>query len=164
MEARTRREGAGRSRSHAPNQRMARSTDGTPRRREPSAPIAFFTRTYDEAFALLLEARNYIAYEEAADRAQADLLARLHISFESTRLTARLTQIMAWLFFQKAAHAGKLTRDELAHEACRLSAPPCLFEPPLEAERLPPRLRDLAQRSRRLLVRVARLDSLIGRE
>ena len=39
-------------------------------------------------------------------------MALLH-SVETMRLTARLGQIIAWLFVQRAMHAGELTLEEV---------------------------------------------------
>jgi len=129
---------------------------------ETAGPTAFFGKTYDEAFALLLDARDYVACEETAERQGRDMLQRLVMSRETTRLTARLTHIMSWLLFQKAVHAGEIGRDPRSQEPCRLGGHRvCLAE--RDGERLPARLSALLDRSRRLYVRVARLDELLAR-
>src|SRR3954447_18327229 len=86
-----------------------------------SGPTAFFNRTYDETMALLIEARNYIAYNEAADQRGLRPQARLQVSYESLRVPSRLTQVMAWLLAQKAVHAGELTVQQVATEEYALS-------------------------------------------
>ena len=65
-----------------------------------SGPTAFFNRTYDETMALLIEARNYIAYNEQSDQRGLAPQVRLQVSYESLRVTSRLTQVMAWLLAQ----------------------------------------------------------------
>jgi len=126
------------------------------------AETAFFSKTYDEAYGLLVEARNYVAYEEVADRAHLDVFTRLRLSCETSRLTARITHIMSWLLFQKAVYAGELTREDLAKAEYRLGGESvCFDEGGIWSDKLPPRLLDLLDRSRRLYVRVARLDSLL---
>lgn len=127
------------------------------------APTAFFNKTFDEAFALLVEARNYIAYDERGDRASMPLGDRLHLSCEATRLTARLTHIMAWLLFQKAIFAGEIPREDAAREPCRLGGRSAgLSEGPQPLESFPRRFVDLVERSRRLYVRVSRLDAMMA--
>jgi hypothetical protein len=44
---------------------------------EHLAPTAFFSKTYNEAIGLLLEAREYVARREAIDRSQLDPLNRI---------------------------------------------------------------------------------------
>src|SRR5690348_14894757 len=73
---------------------------------------AFFGRTYGEAMSLLLEARDYLTYAEPVDRAQLAPLDQLRVCCETMRLTARLTEIMAWLLAQRAVHAGEITQED----------------------------------------------------
>jgi regulator of CtrA degradation len=131
---------------------------------DTTVPTAFFGKTYDEAFALLVDARNYVAYEERGDRGARSVFQRLVMSCETTRLTARLTHVMSWLLFQKAVHAGEIGRDTAARERCRLGGHRvCLAGDENEDFGLPPRLNTLLDRSRKLYVRVARLDELLAR-
>jgi len=132
---------------------------------ETTAPTAFFGRTYDEAFALLVDARNYVAYEEDFDRENLELFQRLVMSCETTRLTARLTHIMSWLLFQKAVYVGEIGRGFSEQARCRLSGHQVCLDDSAETEKvLPSRLLTLLERSRRLYVRVARLDELLVRD
>jgi regulator of CtrA degradation len=90
--------------------------------------------------------------------------AALAFAHETLRLTARLTQIMAWLLAQRAAHAGEIDRDELREERWRLGARDlCLAPPPEAASEFPAELQRLLRRSEQLYVRIARLDDLVGR-
>ncbi len=131
---------------------------------DENSGTAFFSKTYDEALALLVEARNYVAYEEASDRADLGLVHRLAMACETTRMTARITHIMSWLLFQKAIYAGEIGRAPADLEQCRLGGHKiCLAEEPHWYETLPSRLRFLLDRSRHLYVRVARLDELLAR-
>ena len=131
---------------------------------DASGPTAFFSKTYDEAFALLIEARNYVAYEEAGDRAIVDDTVRLNVSLETMRLTTRVIEIMAWLLHQKAVHAGEISREAVLDPARRLSRHDICLGEPKAAARLPRRLGDLVSRSRKLYVRVLRLDEMMVRD
>ncbi|HYE00754.1 MAG TPA: DUF1465 family protein [Alphaproteobacteria bacterium] len=125
---------------------------------------AFFNRTYDETMALLVEARNYVAHQEATDRQRLAAPARLRVSAESMRVTSRLTQVMAWLLAQKAVHAGELTAEAVASDDYALSGAAVCREPgAVDDPELPSRLRGLLDRSHRLYVRVARLDEAARR-
>src|SRR5579871_109579 len=84
-------------------------------RRSPildAQPTAFFSRTYDEAVDLVEAARSYLKVLEPIDRKTLPAPDRLRLCSETMRMTARLTQIMAWLLSQRAVHAGEITRAE----------------------------------------------------
>jgi regulator of CtrA degradation len=125
---------------------------------------AFFGKTYGEAVDLLVEARNYLAHREPLDRDQLLPLERLRFCCETMRLTARLTHIMAWLLAQRAVHAGEIDQHRAlgAHRA--LAELEICMDELDEAAGLPQRLSQLLDRSRRLYVRVARLDELARRQ
>jgi regulator of CtrA degradation len=127
------------------------------------AATAFFERTYGEAWTLLREARDYLAFCEARGPHGAALAEQLHFSRETTRLTARLTAIMAWLLTQKAVAAGEIAPQEAASAPHRLlRRAPCLEHHRDGA--LPRGLSSLMTRSHGLYLRVARLDELLARE
>jgi len=129
-----------------------------------NGPTAFFSKTYDEAMALLVEARDYVAGREARDRERLGIDARLRACSETMRLTARLTQIMSWLLAQRAVHAGEMaTGDIVARWEPLAAVGICMEEEGDRADGLPPALVSLLERSRRLYVRVARLDEMIRR-
>ena len=124
--------------------------------------VAFFDRTYDEALDLTRAARDYIAGQAPSDKAQLDPDTRLAASCEEMRLTARLTQVMAWLMTQRAVHAGEITRAEAAAEDNRLGGQEaCLADASVPETALPARLADLLRQSRGLYERVSRLDRML---
>ena len=123
--------------------------------------VTYFDSTFDEALALTREARDYLAYQEKADLDQMSPVGRMAASCESMRLTARLTQVIAWLLVQKAVHSGDLTREEAAEPKYRLAGQEiCDDIEPLAAEPLPDHLAELLSRSHRMYQRVARLDAM----
>jgi regulator of CtrA degradation len=125
--------------------------------------VAYFDTTFEEAMALTREARDYLAYQEKVDLANLSPVGRMAASCESMRMTARMTQVIAWLLVQKAVHAGDLTREEAKAPPFRLSGQEiCDDDTPLAAEPLPERLADLLGRSHHLYRRVARLDAMLG--
>ena len=128
-------------------------------------PTAFFNKTYEEALALMVEAKEYLEGRENDDGGLLLDLDRLRLSREAMRVTARLTQIMAWLFAQKAVFAGELTLAEAAREPYTLSGQEvCVPDGPDDGSGLPAKMVDLLDRSHRLYVRVSRLDRLVRRE
>jgi regulator of CtrA degradation len=120
---------------------------------------AFFGKTYGEAVDLLVEARDYLSVFEPDEHGALKPMERLVMCSETLRLTARLTQIMAWLLAQRAVQSGEMSREQaLAEPLAGLGI--CMDGEDSEDEPLPPRLSELLGRSRRLYVRVARLDEL----
>jgi regulator of CtrA degradation len=123
---------------------------------------AFFGKTYGEAMDLLVEARDYLAHREPIDREALMPLDRLRFCGETMRLTARLTQIMAWLLAQRAVHAGEISQEEALADHRALAEHELCMDAPEAA--MPRRLASLLERSQRLYVRVARLDELARRQ
>lgn len=125
----------------------------------------FFNGTYDETMALLIEARNYIAYHESVEHRKLPPHVRLQISYESMRVTSRLTQVMAWLLAQKAVHAGEISREQAASDEFALSGGDICTDPAgPDNDALPAGLRSLLERSHKLYMRVARLDEMVRHE
>ena len=135
---------------------------------EPSInppPTAFFSKTYDEALGLLEEAKSYFAVLEPLERRGLAVPERLKLCTETMRMTARLTQIMAWLLMQRAVHAGEVTRaTALADTVTLADVGVCMEQAEGDWNGLPRRLVGLLDRSQRLYLRVARLDDLARRQ
>ena len=128
-------------------------------------PTAFFNKTYEEALALMVETKEYIEWHEKDDGGLLLDLDRLRLSREAMRVTARLTQIMAWLFAQKAVFVGELTLAEAAAEPYTLSGQEVCAPDDADHRRgLPAKMVDLLDRSHHLYVRVSRLDQLVRRQ
>jgi len=124
-------------------------------------PTAFFSRTYDEALDLLEAARSYLSAREPIDRRALPVPDRLRLCSETMRMTARLTQIMAWLLSQRAVHAGELSRAEaLSDQQVLTEVDVCMARDERQWRGLPERLVALLDQSHRLYIRVARLDEL----
>ncbi|MEM1399418.1 MAG: DUF1465 family protein [Pseudomonadota bacterium] len=123
---------------------------------------AFFRKNYDEAMALLIEARNYIAYQESKDMAGLSPESRLLVSQETMRVTCRITQIMAWMMCQRAWREGEIERKEALDDANKLGGESICLDDRFSAdERLPTPICSLLERTYSLYVRVQRLDGLI---
>ncbi|TAN45298.1 MAG: DUF1465 family protein [Rhodospirillales bacterium] len=122
----------------------------------------YFRRTYNEALALVEEARNYVAYVEPRDRRRLGTGARLEVSCESLRVTSRLTQVMAWLMLQRAVEEGEISQDEAVRPDNRLGGQDvCLAEKARFMDELPNSLKSLMDRSLRLYIRISRLENQI---
>jgi regulator of CtrA degradation len=125
--------------------------------------VTFIDRTFDDAYALMIEARNYIAYAQPLEPAPSEPTLRLQISYETMRVTARLIGAMAWLLTEKAVRCGEISREQSSGDA--YGSPPgqsCLDPSGPENEALPRGLRSLLDRSHRLYLRVDRLRTQTG--
>jgi len=130
-----------------------------------SVETAFFSRTYDEAMGLLIEARNYVAVNELRVLPILSPTDRLLLCCETMRLTTRLTHIMAWLLAQRAVHAGEISLADSAEEPYALGGAQTCLTVTAEVDRLGDQwLSTLLDRSHRLYVRVSRLDEMVKRE
>lgn len=126
-------------------------------------PQRFIDRTFDEALTLLEEIRSYILYDERRDRMELPPTERVRQSLEATRMTARLTNVMAWLLLQKAAAAGEIDETERAKAENRLGGREACLEGDIDGDvGLPDRMQELLDKSQRMYVRVARLDDLMA--
>lgn len=127
-----------------------------------ASTITFFDRTYDEAFALLVEARDYLTERQQQVTDQLSPQHQLIAGCETMRLTSRLVQVMAWLMVQRAVHAGEIDPAEADAPQRRLGGHDVCAEPgPWDMSGLPRRLRVLLDRSHALYNRVARLDEMV---
>ena len=126
---------------------------------------AFFSRTYDETLNLVREARDYLRDRGADDRAGLEPIVGLAWGAEISRLTTRLTNLMAWLMLQRAVHGGEISPEEARNQAPELGSLRVCLEPAcVDPARLPEELSVLLERSARLYQRVARLDEMVRRD
>lgn len=83
-------------------------------------PQRFIDRTFDDALSLLEEVRSYILYEERSDRMDLPPAARVRQSLEATRMTARLTNVMALAATAKGRRRWRNRRARIL-ETCKPS-------------------------------------------
>jgi regulator of CtrA degradation len=117
-------------------------------------------RTYREAINLALQTRGYVRERQQGDLRRAEPMASMRISGEALRVTARLTQVVAWLLAEKAASVGEMSAEALNQPTHRLGGGPAVGSPHSEpADELPAELIDLLNRSWSIYDRVRRLDA-----
>jgi len=135
-------------------------TDGNQGKSQGAAgtPI-HFRGTYEEAFDLLVEARNYVERHVPAFRYSANPPDPMAMTMETMRLTSRLTQVMAWLMAQRAVHEGEIGAAEFVDDKYRLEGHDVCLQRAIEGmDDLPDGLGDLMDRSYELYNRIMRLD------
>jgi len=126
-------------------------------------PVFLLENTYDEAYSLLIESREFMEHTVPEYRKRVTQMQRLMLTKETMRLTTRLTQIMAWLLTQKAVHLEQLAPNKAMRSAYRLGGQKvCLDRGDGDQEILPPQLRSLLNRSYDLYVRINRLDQQLA--
>lgn len=119
-------------------------------------------RTFDEGVALTVEARNYIAYHEQADRRELDLPHCLQVGYQHTRVSARLIQVMTWLLAMKALLSGEISPEQFASPQYMLvECEDCDSAEGVDDKTLPQGLRSLLDRSYGLYCRIKRLDAMV---
>lgn len=123
------------------------------------APM-YFRGTYDEAFGLLVEARDYVKNDVAAFKYAKNPPDPVTMTQETLRLTSRLTQVMAWLMAQRAVHEGEIGADEFIKDKYRLEGQNVCLKRAIDEmeEDLPEGLSDLMNRSYSLYSRIMCLD------
>lgn len=123
------------------------------------APQIFFMPSlFNETMRLLTEARDYFSENSAQDQSQVNEYMRSIYASEMSRITLRLSTIMAWTMAQRAVLAGKISQAEAAlHHA--LGYPDvCGVDSSVLHSVLPEYVCHLLDRSHELYERVARLD------
>ncbi len=125
-------------------------------------PESLIDKTFAEGIALTVEARNYIAFHEQADRRTLDLPGCLHVGYQHTRVSARLIQVMTWLLAMKAYLSDEISREQFISPQFSLAGgDECMDPSGPELDGVPQGLRSLLERSHKLYIRVQRLDTMV---
>ena len=124
--------------------------------------LMFIDRLYKETMQLLNEARSYIHFAESANEKLAST-ARLRVSYETLRVTARLSQVMTWLLTEKAVAAGEIPVDQARGDGFGIYGGEFCAEDADDddAEDLPEGLKDLLDRTGSLYQRALRLEDML---
>ena len=122
----------------------------------------FLERLYKETLQLLNEARSYIHFAEGTNE-KLESNARLRVSYETLRITARLSQVMTWLLTEKAVANGEIPLEQARGDGFSIYGGEfCAEDPtPEESAGLPAGLQDLLDRTRSLYQRALRLEEML---
>jgi hypothetical protein len=130
------------------------------RQATPDNQLLFLPGVFNETLSLLFDAHHYFQSRGIEDQAVIDAPLKLHYSNEMTRVTMRLTAVMAWLMVRRAVYAGRIDEDK-ANDSYRLDgAEVCLNNLPEILEKMPYYLNYLSERSLGLYERIHRLDQM----
>lgn len=129
---------------------------------DDSRNIIFLPAIYNETLQLLLESYEYFSLYGAEDQNRAEGAEKALYSCEMSRITIRLSSIMAWLMVRKAVFSGKVSMKE-AQEIYTLDSQDICLATNKEAETiLPAFMTYLLDASLVLYERVMRLDKMPG--
>lgn len=116
---------------------------------------------FNETMQLLLDAHEYFELFGEDDQDNIAESDRSIYSCEMSRITLRLSSVMAWLLVRKAVFSGKITDIE-ATEKFRMECHDiCVFENAEAIDVLPPFMQYLLERTLELYQRVCRLDAMV---
>lgn len=122
--------------------------------------LLFLPGVFNETLALLFDAHHYFQERGAEEQATLPPTCRPTYATEMTRVTMRLTSVMAWIMVRRAIHAGRMDEEKASNDY-RLDGEDICRTPPSDGlEDLPYYMGYLAERSHDLYERVWRLDQL----
>ena len=123
------------------------------------APQVFFMPgVFNETMSLLTEARDYFSQYSDADQSEINEYLRSIYASEMSRITLRLSTVMAWTMAQRAVLAGKISQEDAATHHALSYQDVCRVDSSVLHGVLPGYVCHLLDRSHELYERVARLD------
>lgn len=127
---------------------------------ETNNQLLFLPGVFNETLALLFDAHHYFQSRGSEEQATLTPRERPVYASEMTRVTMRLTSVMAWIMVRRAINAGRIEQEQAAQDY-RLDGSEICLESATEAlADMPYYLNYLSDRSRELYERVWRLDQL----
>lgn len=126
-----------------------------------SAKCVFYPGVFNETLGLLFEAHTYFQERSAEEQAVLDGRTRLRYASEMTRVTMRLTSVMAWIMVRKAVFAGRISEEEAMRQYRLEAKDECLQFDAGTLEQLPYYIGYLSERSYTLYERVSRLETML---
>lgn len=117
----------------------------------------FLDTTYFETQNLLNQAREYNSLYLGGDSTTLSPLETLVLVKEMIRVTAQLTDVMAWLLYYRAAQKGEIAFDALTDH------PLTVYSPPLNHREIPFRAQKIIERSHALYKKVWRISRQVNK-
>jgi hypothetical protein len=122
--------------------------------------LLFLPGVFNETLSLLFDAHHYFQSRGVMEQESIPPQLRVAYSNEMTRVTMRLTSVMAWLMVRRAIYAGRIDAEK-AQDNYRLDGVDiCLNHLPEVLSLMPNYLTHLSERSLNLFERIHRLDQL----
>lgn len=124
--------------------------------------LLFLPGVFNETLALLFDAHHYFQSRGAEDQSALRASERNLYANEMSRVTMRLTSVMAWVMVRRAVHAGRIDEEKAATDYRLNGDDVCLIPPGQQLSDMPYYLNYLADRSHSLYQRVWRLDQMVS--
>jgi regulator of CtrA degradation len=125
--------------------------------------VVFMPGIFDETMKLLNEAHEYFFLFGQSDQHSIDDHLKTLYSCEISRITLRLSSVMAWVLIQRAVVSGKISAEEAAQRYALDFRDVCTVDNRVLHGVLPSYVCLLLDRSLELYERVMRLDDHIRR-
>lgn len=127
---------------------------------EADGQLLFLPGVFNETLGLLFDAHHY--FQSRGDRDQVEIhhAVRPLYASEMTRITMRLTSVMAWIMVRRAIHAGRMEEEKASREYRLEAAEICRTHDAGTLTKLPNYMIYLSERSLSLYERILRLDQL----
>ncbi len=122
--------------------------------------LLFLPGVFNETLSLLFDAHHYFQNRGVEDQLTIDPEMRMPYANEMTRVTMRLTSVMAWLMVRRAIYAGRIDEDKAADSYRLDGAEICLHHQADLLSNMPYYLNYLSERSLELYERIHRLDAM----
>lgn len=127
---------------------------------EADGQLLFLPGVFNETLALLFDAHHYFQSRGSKEQAEAVQQVRPLYASEMTRITMRLTSVMAWIMVRRAIYAGRIEEAKASREYRLEGSDLCRDYDPETLTKLPNYMIYLSERSLSLYERVQRLDHL----
>lgn len=128
---------------------------------EDQPNLLFMPSLFHEAMDIIFDSYEYFQIQETLDDDSMPPYLRGVISNEMSRITMRLTSVMAWLMARKAVSTGQLSNEEASEEYRIDGVEHCLEQNQHLHTLLPEYMNELLDKSHQLYERVWRLDCQI---
>lgn len=129
---------------------------------ESSASIFLMPSLYQETVQLLLDARYYFENDGKILETRLEGFRKHQFAMEMSRITLRLSCVMAWLSVQRAICEGEITREEARRDYALDGIHICLDSDVTAEHMLPEAMNELLENSRMLYERIYRLEQQHG--
>jgi len=130
------------------------------RQAAPETQLLFLPGVFNETLGLLFDAHHYFQSRGAEEQATIDPEKRPFYVSEMSRVTMRLTSVMAWLMVRRAVYAGRIEEEKASHSYRLDNTDACLEHNPDVLAEMPYYLNYLSDRSHDLFERISRLDQM----
>ena len=136
-----------------------RTNQSTPQAPKTVTNVLFMPSLFNEAMELLSDAREYFyMFGEEDQEAMDEQQLRAMYTSEMSRITLRLSAIMAWVIAQRAVVSGKIPAEDAARRHGLDFQDVCLVDNHVLHGVMPPYVCMLLDRTLELYERVHRLD------